>query len=167
MKRTFKLEALANDVGYSVTLRINGRAFAASAIVANGDTVGSTYKQIVTQLAEVYGSIERKPEYADIAEMREQVYFIICSLNKIVKLGGQHEIDANALIREAKRQNEVYKLRGLSKMTAGANTFLSTALYSTSISMNAQQEKKRGWLECCLQRFRRRCRTNARRNKEN
>lgn len=59
----------ANDVGYSVTLRINGRAFAASAIVANGDTVGSTYKQIVTQLAEVYGDIDRKPEYADIAEM--------------------------------------------------------------------------------------------------
>ena len=60
MKRTFELEARANDVGYSITLRINGRAFAASAIVANGDTVGSTYKQIVTQLAEVYGSIERK-----------------------------------------------------------------------------------------------------------
>ena len=93
MKRTFELEARANDVGYSVTLRINGRAFAASAIVANGDTVGSTYQQIVAQLAEVYGDIDRKPEYVDIAEMREQVYFIICSLNKIVKLGGQHEID--------------------------------------------------------------------------
>ena len=93
MKRMFELEARANDVGYSVTLRINGRAFAASAIVANGDTVGSTYKQIVTQLAEVYGDIDRKPEYADIAEMRAPVYFIICSLNKIVKLGGQHEID--------------------------------------------------------------------------
>ena len=51
MKRVFELKARANDVGYSVTLRINGRAFAASAIVANGDTVGSTYKQIVTQLA--------------------------------------------------------------------------------------------------------------------
>ena len=57
MKRMFELEARANDVGYSVTLRINGRAFAASAIVANGDTVGSTYKQIVTQLAEVYGTL--------------------------------------------------------------------------------------------------------------
>ena len=43
MKRMFELEARANDVGYSVTLRINGRAFAASAIVANGDTVGRTY----------------------------------------------------------------------------------------------------------------------------
>lgn len=32
MKRVFELEARANDVGYSVTLRINGRAFAASAI---------------------------------------------------------------------------------------------------------------------------------------
>ena len=93
MKRVFELKARANDVGYSVTLRINGRAFAASAIVANGDTVGSTYQQIVAQLAEVYGDIDRKPEYVDIAEMREQVYFIICSLNKIVKLGGQHETD--------------------------------------------------------------------------
>lgn len=93
MKRMFELEARANDVGYSVTLRINGRAFAASAIVANGDTVGSTYKQIVTQLAEVYGDIDRKPEYADIAEMREQVYFIICGLSKIARFGGQHEID--------------------------------------------------------------------------
>ena len=62
MKRMFELKARANDVGYSVTLRINGRAFAASAIVANGDAVGSTYKQIVTQLAEVYGDIDRKPE---------------------------------------------------------------------------------------------------------
>lgn len=88
MKRTFELEARANDVGYSVTLRINGRAFAASAIVANGDTVGSTYKQIVTQLAEVYGSIERKPEYADVAAARDETYFTICSLNKIARLGG-------------------------------------------------------------------------------
>ena len=93
MKRMFELEARANDVGYSVTLRINGRAFAASAIVANGDTVGSTYKQIVTQLAEVYGSIERKPEYADIVAARGETYFTICSLNKIVKLGGQDEDD--------------------------------------------------------------------------
>lgn len=93
MKRMFELEARANDVGYSITLRINGRAFAASAIVANGDTVGSTYKQIVTQLAEVYGDIDRKPEYADIAAARDETYFTICSLNKIVKLGGQHETD--------------------------------------------------------------------------
>lgn len=93
MKRVFELKARANDVGYSVTLRINGRAFAASAIVANGDTVGSTYKQIVTQLAEVYGDIDRKPEYTDIAEMREQVYFIICGLSKIARFGGQHETD--------------------------------------------------------------------------
>ena len=83
-----ELEARANDVGYSVTLRINGRAFAASAIVANGDTVGSTYKQIVTQLAEVYGDIDRKPEYADIAAARDETYFTICSLNKIARLGG-------------------------------------------------------------------------------
>lgn len=93
MKRVFELKARANDVGYSVTLRINGRAFAASATVANGDTVGSTYKQIVTQLAEVYGSIERKPEYADIVAARGETYFTICSLNKIVKLGGQDEDD--------------------------------------------------------------------------
>ena len=88
MKRMFELEARANDVGYSVTLRINGRAFAASAIVANGDTVGRTYQQIVTQLAEVYGDIDRKPEYADIAAARDETYFTICSLNKITKLGG-------------------------------------------------------------------------------
>ena len=88
MKRMFELEARANDIGYSVTLRINGRAFAASAIVANGDTVGSTYKQIVTQLAEVYGDIDRKPEYADIAAARDERYFTICSLNKIARLGG-------------------------------------------------------------------------------
>ena len=93
MKRVFELKARAHDVGYSVTLRINGRAFAASAIVANGDTVGSTYKQIVTQLAEVYGSIERKPEHADIVAARGETYFTICSLNKIVKLGGQDEDD--------------------------------------------------------------------------
>lgn len=47
MKRTFELEARANQGGYGVTLRINDRPFAASAIVANGDTVGSTYRQIV------------------------------------------------------------------------------------------------------------------------
>ena len=88
MKRMFELEARANDIGYSVTLRINGRAFAASAIVANGDTVGSTYKQIVTQLAEVYGDSDRKPEYADIAAARDERYFTICSLNKIARLGG-------------------------------------------------------------------------------
>lgn len=93
MKRMFELEARANDVGYSVTLRINGRAFAASAIVANGDTVGRTYQQIVTQLAEVYGDIDRKPEYVDIAAARDETYFTICSPNKIVKLGGQHETD--------------------------------------------------------------------------
>lgn len=88
MKRMFELKARANDIGYSVTLRINGRAFAASAIVANGDTVGRTYQQIVTQLAEVYGDIDRKPEYADIAAARDETYFTICSLNKIVRLGG-------------------------------------------------------------------------------
>ena len=88
MKRMFELEARANDVGYSVTLRINGRAFAASAIIATGDTVGRTYQQIVTQLAEVYGDIDRKPEYADIAAARDETYFTICSLNKIVRLGG-------------------------------------------------------------------------------
>ncbi len=88
MKRTFELEARANQGGYGVTLRINGRPFAASAIIANGDTVGSTYQQIVAQLAEVYGDIDRKPACADIAEAREQVYFAICSLNKIAKLGG-------------------------------------------------------------------------------
>lgn len=93
MKRTFGLQARTTDAGYTVTLFVNGRAFDASAIVANGNTVGSTYKQIVTQLAEVYGSIERKPEYADIVAARDETYFTICSLNKIVKLGGQHETD--------------------------------------------------------------------------
>ena len=93
MKRVFELEARANETGYGITLRINGRAFAASAIIANGDTVGSTYWQIVAQLAKVYGYIDRKPEYADIVTARDETYFTICSLNKIVKLGGQHETD--------------------------------------------------------------------------
>lgn len=88
MKRMFELEARANETGYGITLRINGRAFAASAIVANGDTVGSTYQQIVAQIRDVYGDIDRKPEYADIAEMREQVYCIICGLSKIARFGG-------------------------------------------------------------------------------
>ncbi len=88
MKRTFELEARANETGYGVTLRINGRAFAASAVIANGDTVGKTYQQIVTQLAEVYGDIDRKPEYADIAAVRDQIYFTICSLGKIARIGG-------------------------------------------------------------------------------
>lgn len=46
MKRTFELEAYANSSGYGVTLRINSRPFAARAVIADGDTVGSTYKQI-------------------------------------------------------------------------------------------------------------------------
>ncbi len=91
MKRTFELEARANQGGYGVTLRINGRAFKAPAVIANGDTAGSTYRQIAVQLAEVYGDIDRKPACADIAEAREQVYFAICSLNKITRLGGQYE----------------------------------------------------------------------------
>lgn len=88
MKRTFELETRANQGGYGVTLRINDRPFAASAVIANGDTVGSTYRQIAAQIREVYGDIDRKPECADIAEAREQVYFTICSLSKITKLGG-------------------------------------------------------------------------------
>lgn len=86
MKRTFELEARANETGYGVTLRINGRAFPASATV--GDTVGSTYQQITAQLAEVYGDIDRKPECADIAAVRDQIYFTICSLGKIARIGG-------------------------------------------------------------------------------
>lgn len=88
MKRTFKMEAHANQGSYGVTLRINGRPFGALAIVANGDTVGSTYQQIVAQIREVYGDISRKPECADIAAAREQVYFTICALHKIAQLGG-------------------------------------------------------------------------------
>lgn len=88
MKRTFELEARANQGGYGVTLRINGRAFKASAVIANGDTAGSTYQQIAAQLKEVYGDIDRKPACADIAEVRDQIYFTICSLNKIARLGG-------------------------------------------------------------------------------
>lgn len=91
MKRTFELEAHANETGYGVTLRINGRPFAASAIIANGDTAGSTYQQIAAQLKEVYGDIDRKPECADIAEVRDQIYFTICSLGKIAGIGGQYE----------------------------------------------------------------------------
>lgn len=89
MKRTYELEAYANGTGYGVTLRINDRAFAASASAEDGNTVGDTYRQIVSQIQEVYGDIEREEKYADIVKMREQVYFVICSLSKICKGGAQ------------------------------------------------------------------------------
>lgn len=89
MKRTYELEAYANGTGYGVPLRINGRAFAASASAEDGNTVGDTYRQIVSQIQEVYGDIEREEKYADIVKMREQVYFVICSLSKICKGGAQ------------------------------------------------------------------------------
>ena len=86
MKRMFELAARANDVGYSVTLRINGRAFAASAIVANGDTVDSAYKQLCSELHEVYGDIEDKWEYLDIIDARAYVLHLLCRLSGITKL---------------------------------------------------------------------------------
>nr|DAI41624.1 MAG TPA: hypothetical protein [Caudoviricetes sp.] len=88
-KRLYELEAHANETGYSVTLRINGKAFKASASAEDGNTVGNTYRQIVSQIREVYGDIEREEKYADIVKMREQVYFVICSLSKICKGGAQ------------------------------------------------------------------------------
>lgn len=89
MKRIYELEAYANETGYGVTLRINGRAFAASASVKDDNTVGDTYRQIVSQIREAYGDIEREEKYADIVKVREQVYFVICSLSKICKGGAQ------------------------------------------------------------------------------
>lgn len=89
MKRLYELEAHANETGYGVTLRINDRAFAASASVEDSNTVGDTYRQIVSQIREIYGDIEREEKYADIVKMREQVYFVICSLSKICKGGAQ------------------------------------------------------------------------------
>ena len=88
-KRLYELEAHANEAGYGVTLRINGKAFEASAAAATGDTVGDTYQQIVAQIRGVYGDIERDEKYTDIVKMREQVYFVICSLSKICKGGAQ------------------------------------------------------------------------------
>ena len=89
MKRLYELEAHANEIGYGVTLRINGKAFEASASVEDDNTVGDTYRQIVSQIREVYGDVEREEKYADIVKMREQVYFVICSLSKICKGGAQ------------------------------------------------------------------------------
>lgn len=88
-KRLYELEAHANEAGYGVTLRINGKAFEASASAEDGDTVGNTYQQIVAQIRDVYGDIERDEKYADIMKMREQVYFVICSLSKICKGAAQ------------------------------------------------------------------------------
>lgn len=89
MKRLYELEARANEAGYGVTLRIDGKAFEASTSVEDSNTVGDTYRQIVSQIRKVYGDIEREEKYADIVKMREQVYFVICSLSKICKGGAQ------------------------------------------------------------------------------
>ena len=88
-KRLYELEAHANEAGYGVTLRIDGKAFEASASAEDGDTVSNTYQQIVAQIRGVYGDIERDEKYADIMKMREQVYFVICSLSKICKGGAR------------------------------------------------------------------------------
>lgn len=86
MDRTFELSAHANSSGYGVTLKINGRPFTAAAVRKNGDTVDSTYRQITSQLRDVYGDIDRNCERFDIVEARDQVYRTICALNNITKL---------------------------------------------------------------------------------
>ena len=86
MKRTFGLQARTTDAGYTVMLFVNGRAFDAAAIIKNGDTVGSTYRQITSQLRDVYGDIDRNCKCFDIVEARDQVYRTICALNNITKL---------------------------------------------------------------------------------
>ncbi|WP_432616870.1 hypothetical protein [Butyricicoccus sp.] len=85
MDRTFELSAHANSSGYGVTLKINGRPFATAAVRKNGDTVGSTYRQITSQLRDVYGDIDRNRKCFDIVEARDQVYRTICALNSITK----------------------------------------------------------------------------------
>lgn len=86
MKRTFGLQARTTDAGYTVTLFVNGRPFTAAAVITDGDTVGSTYRQITSQLRDVYGDIDRSCKCFDIVEARDQVYRTICALNNIARL---------------------------------------------------------------------------------
>ncbi|MEE0327095.1 MAG: hypothetical protein UDP13_09975 [Butyricicoccus sp.] len=86
MKRMFELEARANETGYGITLRINGRPFTAAAVRKNGDTVDSAYKQLCSELHEVHGDIEDKWEYLDIIDARAYVLHLLCRLSGITKL---------------------------------------------------------------------------------
>jgi len=86
VKRMFELEARANETGYGITLRINGRPFTAAAVRKNGDTVDSAYKQLCSELHEVHGDIEDKWEYLDIIDARAYVLHLLCRLSGITKL---------------------------------------------------------------------------------
>lgn len=86
MKRKFEMQAYANRTGYGVTLKIDDKEFSVAATVANGDTVGSTYRQFSRLLTEAYGNIERNTEYTDILDAKESVYNTICALNHLVKV---------------------------------------------------------------------------------
>ena len=86
LNRTFELSAHANSIGYGVTLKINSRPFTAAAVRKNGDTVDSAYKQLCSELHEVYGDIEDKWEYLDIIDARAYVLHLLCRLSGITKL---------------------------------------------------------------------------------
>lgn len=83
MSRTFELKASANSAGYCVTLRINGRAFTANAVV--GDTAHDAYGRFAAELQDVYGELyEKRWEYEDILHARDRVFDVICALHGLV-----------------------------------------------------------------------------------
>lgn len=88
-KRAFELLVYGNAAAYSVILKIDGRAFDAMAEIVNGDTVGNAYQGFVRKLEEVYSDLDTNLEYTDIRNARDQVYAVICALNKICKGGAQ------------------------------------------------------------------------------
>lgn len=88
-KRVFELLACGDTAAYSVILKINGRAFGTMAEIVNGDTVGDTYREFVRELEGVYSDLDTNLQYTDIRDARDQVYAIICALNKICKGGAQ------------------------------------------------------------------------------
>lgn len=88
-KRTFELLACGNAAAYSVVLKIDGRAFGTMAETVNGDTVGDAYREFARKLEEAYSDLDTNLEYTDIRNARDQVYAVICALNKICKGGAE------------------------------------------------------------------------------
>lgn len=84
-KRVFELLACGDAAAYSVILKIDGRAFGTMAEIVNGDTVGDAYREFVRELEGAYSDLDTSLEYTDIRDARDQVYAVICALNKICK----------------------------------------------------------------------------------
>lgn len=89
MKRKFELMAYGNASGYNVVLKIDDRAFEASKDIADDNIVENVYCKFTKQLKEVYSDLNTNPEYTDIRDARDQVYAIICALNKVCKGGAK------------------------------------------------------------------------------